>query len=238
MGTACSVPAGRQAPGPEGDVGAPTYGKYFKSLLIFRQVKSFAPSGVPEDRVPAPLLPAGIGHKVRDVPNHIEAGSREAFAVAVVFSLLLAGCAHGPISLVSLDGSQTSDLSRVSVIMEDENHPVLLRGLDGVPFKSMRVPGPLGKYAYVMSAGNHVFWVKGAPYPHPLMPQRIRCYTLHVELAPGGRYLLKEEDDGNRALLLRADTGDVGAIGQLVDEPWIFLRDCKWEQAQDLTNKD
>jgi hypothetical protein len=112
--------------------------------------------------------------------------------------------------------------------VEDENHPALLRGLDGVRFSSMKVPSLFSNYAYVIGPGNHVFWVKGTPYPHPLIPQRIRCYTLHVELAPGERYLLKEEEDANRALLLRADTGEVEAIGKLVDEPWVFIRDCNW----------
>jgi len=112
--------------------------------------------------------------------------------------------------------------------MEDENRPALLRGLDGVPFVSMRVPNPLGKYAYVISPGKHVLWVKGMPYPHPLIPQRVHCYSLRADLAPGGRYLLKEED-ANSVLLLRADTDAVEATGKLVDEPWIFMRDCKWE---------
>jgi hypothetical protein len=131
-------------------------------------------------------------------------------------------------TLVSLDGSETNDLSRVSVIMEDQHHPVLLRGLDGVPIKSMKVPSALEEYAYVMSAGTHVFWVKSAAYPHPLVPQRIHCYILHVELAQGGRYILKEDPEARQALLVMTASGEVVSAGKLVDEPWVFMKDCTW----------
>lgn len=142
--------------------------------------------------------------------------------------MLLTACAHAPMSLVSLDGSQTNDLSRVSLITEDRDHPALLRGLDGAPVRSMRVPSALGDHAYVMRAGNHVLWVKGVPYPHPLIPQRIRCYVLHVALVQGGRYSLREDAAAKKAILERTDTGEVESTGELVDEPWIFARDCKW----------
>lgn len=150
-------------------------------------------------------------------------------SMPLLLALFLTGCAHGPLSLVALDGSQTNDLSKVAVVMEDRNRPVLLRGLDGVPIGSMRVPGAFGDYAYVMRAGTHLLWAKGAPYAHPLIPQRIRCYVLHVELAPGGRYLLKEDVEAKKALLLVAATGEVQATGELVDEPWVFASDCKWD---------
>ncbi|MFA7382334.1 MAG: hypothetical protein WC001_02690 [Desulfurivibrionaceae bacterium] len=112
--------------------------------------------------------------------------------------------------------------------MEDQHHPVLLRGLDGVPVKSMMVPNALWEYAYVISAGTHVFWAKsGASYP--LIPQRIRCYLLHVELAPGGRYLLKEDAKEKKAFLVITATGEIVSTGELVDEPWVFMKDCTWD---------
>ncbi len=67
------------------------------------------------------------------------------------------------------------------------------------------------------------------PYPIPLLPQRIRCYEIEVELTQGAQYVLREEAGAKRTLLLTADTGTVEATGRLVDEPWIFERDCKWE---------
>jgi hypothetical protein len=113
--------------------------------------------------------------------------------------------------------------------MEDQHYPILLRGLDGVPIKSMRVPNAFREYAYVMSAGTHVFWAKSVAYPHPLIPQRIRCYRLHVELVHGGRYLLKEDVEAKKALLVITATGEVVSTGELVDEPWVFIKDCTWD---------
>jgi hypothetical protein len=142
---------------------------------------------------------------------------------------LLTGCAHVQVSLISLDGSQTTDLNKVALIIEDQNHPALLHGVDGVPLKTMRIPSAFEKYAYVLSGGRYVFWLAGMPYPHPLIPQRRRCYTMKVELIKGVRYLLKEEVGTKKALLMREDTRETVSIGNLVDEPWVFLRGCKWQ---------
>ncbi len=147
----------------------------------------------------------------------------------ILVTLTLAGCAHIPVSLVSLDGSPTDNLSRVAVVAESETHPALLRGLDGAALNTMRVPNELGKYAYVLNPGHHLFWLKSVPYPNPLIPQHLRCYTLTVELAPGMRYLLEEDVGAKRASLVRRDTGEVVSTGELVDQPWVFERDCKWE---------
>lgn len=146
----------------------------------------------------------------------------------LLLAILLTCCACAQRSLISLDGSQTIDLTRVALIVEDQNFPALFRGLDGVPLDSMRVPTVFGRYAYVMSPGPHMFWLKGSPYPHPLVPQRIRCYTMHVELQPGVGYILKEETADNKVLLVREDTGETVSTGELVDEPLVFQRDCKW----------
>jgi hypothetical protein len=144
--------------------------------------------------------------------------------------LFLTGCAHTPMSLISLDESKTSDLSSVSVIMEDQNRPALLKGLDGRLIPSVRIPDPFfGNYAYVMNAGTHVFWLKGLPYPHPLIPQRLSCYKMRVELEQGKRYLLKEEPHEKRAVIISVATGAIESTGKLVDEPWVFIRDCKWD---------
>jgi hypothetical protein len=176
----------------------------------------------------AALVASLLGGRAQPERQAIRAAIRRKSQL-LLFALLVAGCAHFQMTLVPLDGSETNDLSRVSLIMEDEGFPLLLRGLDGVPLKSMRVPSAFGKYAYVVSPGRHVLWVKGAPYPHPLLPQRIRCYVLDVELAQGARYLLKEEVTAKKALLLVGATGKVESTGELVDEPLVFVRDCKWE---------
>lgn len=149
------------------------------------------------------------------------------------FSVLPYGCAHVEPSLISLDGSQVNELSRVSLIIEDRDSPALLRGLDGaVPtFRTMRVPGVFSNYAYVMAPGPHVLWIKGMPWasPYALLPQRIRCYTMKATLAPGERYYLKEDEHAKKVFLLREDAMTPEASGELVDEPWGFLRECRWQ---------
>lgn len=140
----------------------------------------------------------------------------------------LPGCASVSRTLISLDGSQTTDLSQVSLIIEDQDNPALLRGVDGVPIKTMRVPSVFGNYAYVIRPGSHVLWLKGSPYPHPLLPQHIRCYTMHVVLQQGVRYILVEEIRNKKAKLVRENTRETISYGALVDEPLVFKRECKW----------
>ena len=148
--------------------------------------------------------------------------------IFLLIAMLLIGCAGISRTLISLDGSRTDDLTVVALITEDQNFPVLLRGLDGMAVKSMRIPNPYGRYAYVMGAGKHVLWLKSAPYPHPLIPQRLYCYTMSAELHPGVSYYLKEDVGKKQALLLREDSGETVSTGELVDEPWVFQRDCRW----------
>ena len=147
----------------------------------------------------------------------------------LLVSCFLAGCAHVPESRVSLDGSQITDLTKVALIEEDKSHPALLRGLDGVELDSMRIPNAFGQYVYVVSAGRHALWVTDMPYGHPLIPQRRRCYTIRADLSKGVRYRLKEDANMKKALLVRTDTGETVSTGELVDEPWVFSRPCKWQ---------
>jgi hypothetical protein len=148
--------------------------------------------------------------------------------VWVLLTILAGGCAQGSRSLIALDESSTHDLSRVARITKDERHPAVLRGLDGVPLKSMRVPD-LGGYAYVVKPGRHVLWLKSMPFGHPFLPQRVRCYRMQADFEPGTRYLLREEADAKRALLSQEETGETVSTGELVDEPWVFSRECKWQ---------
>lgn len=150
-------------------------------------------------------------------------------SVLLPLAFWLIGCAHISESLIPLDGSPIDDPSQVAQIVEDANYPVLLRGLDGVPLESVRVSNAFYKYAYLVKPGHHVFWGMNAPYPHPLVPQRIRCYVIQAEVEQGVRYRLKEDIRLKRPLLLRDDTGETLSIGQLVDEPWVFLRSCRWQ---------
>lgn len=149
-------------------------------------------------------------------------------ALCLILSLGLNACAYNRQSFISLDGTAVDDLSRVAVIQEDRDFPAVLRGIDGISFESLRMSQIFGREAYIVQAGGHVLWLKGSVYPHPLIPQRIRCYVMDVQLAQGVQYRLKEDVRLKQALLLDDATGRTVAAGQLVDEPWVFLHDCKW----------
>ena len=67
------------------------------------------------------------------------------------------------------------------------------------------------------------------PYGHPFIPQRISCYAVDVELEPGGRYLLAEDEDQGQAFVIREATHEVVAEGKLVDKAWMFQENCRWK---------
>lgn len=142
---------------------------------------------------------------------------------------LLVGCARSRVDLVSVDGSPTDQPGRYSLLTEDRAHPALLKAVDGVPVKMRWSLRTLAGRSFVMRAGRHVLWVKSAPYPHPAMPQRVRCYVLDVELVAGRTYILGEDAGRKVAWLRGADGREDRFVAGLVDEPWIFARDCRWE---------
>jgi hypothetical protein len=149
----------------------------------------------------------------------------------LIIILLMSGCAHFSQSFISLDGSPINDFSKNALLVEDSDHPLLLRGLDGTSLKTIRVPNVFVKYAYVMKAGLHVFWVRDVPTGHPVFAffERVHCYVIEVTLIQGMQYRLMEDVGMKRALLLNDETGETVAIGQLVDEPWVPSRSCPWE---------
>jgi hypothetical protein len=148
--------------------------------------------------------------------------------VPLLLAGLLTGCAHLGPDLIPVGEATAGDLSRVALLREDSNHPVIVRGVDGIALDSVRIPSPITDYAYVLTPGRHTLWVKGAPYPHPLVPQRIYCYSIEITLEKGGQYVLVEERDNDRALALDERTRAIVAVGPLVDKPWVFERDCRW----------
>lgn len=115
------------------------------------------------------------------------------------------------------------------MLLEDRDFPALLRGLDGTPLESAQLSTPWRDHSYVLRPGRHVLWLLGAPYSHPLLPQRLHCYRMELELKPGGRYRLEEDRGHAKARLRNAGSGKVVASGALVDTPWVFLRACNCE---------
>lgn len=157
-------------------------------------------------------------------------GSQRKLLLAL-FAFGLHGCAHVSQSLISLGGAQVNDRSKVAVLVEDHDRPLLLRGLDGVPLQSMRVPSVFSNYKYLLKPGPHVLWVRDVPYGHPVFAlfERAHCYVIEVKLASGMQYRIKEDAEMKSALLLEDETGKTLAVGRLVDEPWIPERGCQWQ---------
>jgi hypothetical protein len=62
---------------------------------------------------------------------------------------------------------------------------------------------------------GHAFWSL-------LIPQKIRCYEIELQLAAGMRYRLEEDPDSKEAWVLRDDTGECVARGRLADEHRVF----------------
>lgn len=152
-------------------------------------------------------------------------------SVLVFVAFWLTGCIQFSSSLISIDSSPSNDLSKFALRVDASDQSLFLQGLDGIPRKSLRVPIPFVKYAYLIKPGSHVFWLKKGPYGHPIIAlfERVRCYVIEAELTQGMQYRLKEDKKLKRALLLNDETGETDAIGRLVDEPWILSRDCKWQ---------
>jgi len=152
-------------------------------------------------------------------------GRRRGLLLALAW---LTGCSHAPPSLVPLHDAPVNDLSRVARLHENTKHPLLLRGLDGRPLDTLRVPSAFSHYDYVVQAGRHRLWLKSMPYGHPFVPQRVRCYVIDAEFAGGMRYLLEEDTREASARLLRDDTGEPVASGRMIDETWVFSGSCSW----------
>jgi hypothetical protein len=144
-------------------------------------------------------------------------------------ALSLTSCAPISHSLISLDGSDTNDLSHASVLLDSTKRPLLLRGLDGKPLSKVRIPNVMQDYSYVLSAGKHVLWVSSIPYGQPLIPQYLRCYVIDVTFEHNTRYILEEHQDHEQAVVLHENTKQEIAVGRLVDKAPVFQRNCRWQ---------
>ena len=158
--------------------------------------------------------------------------SRSSVTRSVLPLLVLAvlnGCAPLSHSIISLDGSGTENLSTVSLLTIDYEHPLLLRGIDEKPVGIVRVPSAFRNWSFVVSPGKHLLWVSSMPYGHPLVPQFIRCFAIDVSLDPGSHYILRYDPTQELALLLRPDSTQPEATGRLVDKPLMLERNCRWQ---------
>lgn len=158
---------------------------------------------------------------------------RTNIAGVTIFPLLalavLGACAPLSLSVISLDGSGTDNLSIVARLSADAGHPLILRGIDGHPIATVRVPSALRNWSFVVAPGKHLLWVSSVPYGHPLFPQFIRCYAIDASLDAGAQYILRFDPADEQALLLRHGSTQAEATGRLVDKPLMLERNCRWQ---------
>jgi hypothetical protein len=144
-------------------------------------------------------------------------------------SAVLAACAPLTHSLVALDGADTGNLATVSLLDNDASQPLLVRGIDSHPIDAIRIPSVFRDWSFVVKPGPHRLWLSSVPHGHPFVLQSIRCYAMEVVLAPGARYILRDDPWHERALLLRPGNDQPAAVGTLVDKPFVFERACRWQ---------
>ena len=146
----------------------------------------------------------------------------------LAMAVMVGGFAPLTHSVVSLDGASADNPALVSVLVHDSANPLILHAIDG-NMLPIRVPTAFRDWSFVVSPGRHVLWVSGLPYPHPLIPQHRTCYTLDAVLEAGATYILKEDFAREQAFLFLQGRREPVVTGRLVDRPWVFERDCRWE---------
>jgi hypothetical protein len=149
-------------------------------------------------------------------------------ALLVALVALLNGCTPVAPTLVRLDDAQNSRGSEAAVLEVDRTHPLLLRGVDGIPLAAIRIPNAVRSWSYALAPGPHELWFSSVPYGHPLVPQSVRCYVVEATFEPRGRYVVGVDPTLHIPLIVRADSKEAVAKGTLVDEPLVFERSCRW----------
>lgn len=146
----------------------------------------------------------------------------------LLVSIALSSCAPLSHKVISLNGTGTENPVNSPIIDVDLTHPLLLVGLDGNQLSSVEFQSQFRTYSFIISPGKHVLWLSNVPYGLPLIPQRLRCYSMDVILEPSSKYILKEAPMEKIALLLPQSGGVPVASGRLIDNPLVFERRCRW----------
>lgn len=147
---------------------------------------------------------------------------------AVAAAILLSACAPLTVATVPLGDAGWHAPARLASLSLDPDHPALLQGFDGALLSAARVPSAMRTWNFLVPPGEHLLWVSGVPYGNPLLPQRLRCYTLRAEFEAGQRYVLSEDPSARVASLRREGADAPVATSALVDNPLVMERMCKW----------
>lgn len=147
--------------------------------------------------------------------------------VLLTLTLALHGCVALTRGIVPVDGADPADTGAVRLDI-DTDHPVLLRAVGGKPLPGVQVSSHARAFSYVLHPGDRVLWLSDVPYSFPFLPQRLKCYVLRADLAAGARYLLRMDDAMRRPVLIDTTRQHPVAKSELVDEPLIYERGCRW----------
>lgn len=148
-------------------------------------------------------------------------------AVALI-GVWLHGCAsltHETIAVGVADAADTATTARVALVA---SQPVILRGVDGRQLPSAHIPNAVRAYTFVLAPGARELWVSTVPYANALLAQHVGCYVLRATLAAGGDYQLRFDPERVAAVLLPAGSSQPEAVGELIDQPLIVERACRW----------
>ena len=107
---------------------------------------------------------------------------------------------------------------------------MLLRGIDQLRIDGAKIPNPFSDFVFVVMPGKRTLLTKNIQTGIVYSPENLRCYRLTAELLPGVDYVLDEDRDRHLALLKRADTKDVVATGNKVDEKAAYTKECNWQR--------
>jgi hypothetical protein len=140
----------------------------------------------------------------------------------------LCACAsltHETISVGAADAAAAASTARVSLVA---SQPVILRGVDGKMLPGAHVPNAVRSYTFVLPPGPRELWVSTVPYADARLAQHMGCYVLRATLDAGAEYQLRFDPERVAAVLLPAGASQPVAVGQLIDQPLIVERACRW----------
>lgn len=149
--------------------------------------------------------------------------------LAALALLALQGCVALTRGVIAVDGADPADSATVARVDIDPDQPALLRAVDGKALPGVQVSNRVRAFSYVLHPGEQVLWLSDVPYGFPFVPQHLKCYVMHADLAAGTLYLLRLDDVTLHPVLIDTTQQRPVAEGVLVDQPLIYERGCRWQ---------
>jgi hypothetical protein len=164
----------------------------------------------------------------RAVPHAPARPRGTASAAPALITAWLCACASLTHETIAVDAADAADRAATASVALVAAQPVILRGVDGKMLSSVHVPNAVRSYTFVMSPGPHELWVSTVPYANAQLAQHVGCYVLRATLAAGAEYQLRFDPGRIAAVLLPVGSSQPAAVGELIDQPLIVERACRW----------